>query len=313
MSKKYFILTFLFISLTPHVDAEEIERRNDAWITDFFQKGVMSAFAEYNIKLPAPQNASSNYYKRMSYSVEYSALTKSYSLRFIYEYRDDWNVLTDNGNHAPAKEQIYYTGSKIQPWTNSNGLGSYSEVFQRNIPNWFIFEDLDSMLIMHGKMGNPLPPLTGLFHSDELKAMKKLFKENNLKLISCFEFDQAGNLTEFSKNYLDEFKEENLKIKKPVIDYSIVIRNKLDDVLFIKPILHASDFQVIEGVSMKSGDKKAKVFSFDLNAMLHKFIPHVFADPKDLIEKYISELQRASEKEFMRFQTTAGNSAIKNE
>lgn len=295
---------FLFISLTPLVSAEEAERRNDAWITDFFQRGIMSAFAEYNIKLPAPQNTSSSYYKRMSYSVEYSSFTKSYSMRFVYEYRDDWDVLTDQGNHPPAQEQVYYVGSKIQPWTNSNGLGSYSEVFQRNIPNWLIFESLDSMLIMHGKLGNPLPPLTGLFHSDELKAMKKLVKEENARMLTCFEFDQAGNLIEFSKNYLDEFKEENLKLKKPVVDYSIVIRNKADDVVFIKPILHASDFQVIEGVMMKSGDKRARIYSFELNELLHKFIPHVFADPHELIEKYIKDLQVESEKEFMRFQTT---------
>ncbi|MBK6526044.1 MAG: hypothetical protein IPG07_11175 [Crocinitomicaceae bacterium] len=241
----------------------------------------------------------------MSYSVEYSRFTNTYSLRFVYEYRDDWNVLTDNGNHPPAQEQPYQTGSKIQPWTNSNGLGTYSEVYQRSIPNWMIFQSLDSLLIMQGKLGNPLPPLTGLFHSDELKAMKKLQKPNKAAMLSCFEFDQAGNLVEFSKSYLDEFKEEYLKLKKPVEDFSIVIRNKADDVVFVKPILHSSDVQIIEGVLLKYGDKRAKIYNFELNAMLHKFVPQIFANPQEIIEKYIKELEEESDKEFIRFQTNA--------
>ncbi len=169
MLKDYFTLSVLLFGLIPCVQAEEVERKSDAWITEFFQKGIMSAFAEYNLKLPPPQNPSPNYYKRMSYSVEYSRFTNTYSLRFVYEYRDDWNVLTDNGNHPPAQEQAFQNGSKIQPWSNSNGLGSYIEVYHRSIPNWIIFQNLDSLLIMQGKLGNPLPPLTGLFHADELK------------------------------------------------------------------------------------------------------------------------------------------------
>lgn len=305
MLKKYFTFALILFGLLPCVQAEEIERRSDAWITEFFQKGIMSAFAEYNLKLAPPQNPSPNYYKRMSYSVEYSRYTNTYSLRFVYEYREDWNVLTDNGNHPPAQEQPFQTGSKIQPWTNSNGLGTYSEVYQRSIPNWMIFQSLDSLLIMQGKLGNPLPPLTGLFHSDELKAMKKLQKTNQAAMLSCFDFDQAGNLLEFSKSYLDEFKEENLKLKKPVEDFSIVIRNKADDVVFVKPILHGSDIQIIEGVLLKYGDKRAKIYNFELNAILHKFIPQIFANPQEIIEAYIKDLQAASEKEFMRFETSA--------
>lgn len=298
----------LFLVLQPLIlVAEEAERKNEGWITDFFQRGIQSAFAEYSLKVAELGTISEDYYKRLSYSVEFNNYTKTYGLRFVYEHRDNWDVLTDNGNHPPLVEKIYYTGSKIQPWTNSGGMGSYSETYQRSVPNWLVFDDLDSLMMMHGKLGNPLPPLTGIFMSDELKAIKKIYKEdgNEGNLLACFEFDGSGNLVEFSRSYLDEFKEENLKSKKGVEDYSIVIRNNSDEVLFVKPILHASEFQIIEGVSVKCGDKKARIFSFELNAILHKFIPNVISNPQDIIDNYIRALQNLSDKQFLRFQTTA--------
>jgi len=253
-------------------------------------------------------NASDQFYQEMNYSVAFTAADKTYELRFSYEYRDDWNALTHGGSGQPPKQDVTFTGSKIQPWTSSNGLGVYSERYDRKIPNWLLFDPLDSILMMQVKMGNPLPSLTGMFYPDELKSLKKIHKESGTSdggLQCGFDYDAHGNVAELSHAYLAGFSTKKTRAVKKIEDYSLTIRNKNDDVVFLEVLTTSSKSPIMEGIQFSSGDKRCVVFNFELNRILNKFAPELVSDPERLLMDYILALQEISAKPFARFETTA--------
>jgi hypothetical protein len=296
------------ITLTTY--AAETETAHSGWLYEFFSKGIQSAYAEYSLTIQPPANTSGNYYQQAGYSIEYSAAEKTYDFRFLHEYRDDWNTLTHNGAVQPPKQHLYFTGSRISPWTSSNGVGVYSEKYERKIQNWMVFEDLDSLLMMQAKAGNPLPPLSGIFYSDELKFLKKKYKESleaggESALCHGFDFDHNGNLTGISRSYLMAFTNRKTKTVKNLSDYTLSIRNNNDDVVFIDVLTTASVNSLVEGLQFKSGDHKCVVFNFEINQLFSKFAPELVADPHQLISVYLLALQSTSGKSFTRFESTA--------
>lgn len=284
----------------------DLDQNTSTWLHDFFSKGLLAAYAEYSIA-PVPEaKTSDQYYRQYTYSSNYSHADKKYELRFLYEYRDDWNVLTRNGAQQPPKQNSVYGSSKIQPWTNSNGLGIYTEKFERQIPNWLVFESLDSIVMIQCKLGNQRPSLSGIFFQDELKHLKKMHKENGGNqdlLISVFEFDPHGNVTEISKSYLDGYSSKRTIQLKNIQDYTLSIRNKDEAIVFIEVLTNGAKYPLIEGLKFKSGDKTAIIFNFELNRLFHKFVPELVADPEKLILEYVAALQSLSDKPFSRLES----------
>ncbi|MBL7897915.1 MAG: hypothetical protein JNJ99_05220, partial [Crocinitomicaceae bacterium] len=155
-------MTAFFLMFANNLFCGDIDQNNSTWLYDFFSKGIQAAYAEYSI-VPVPEGKTSDlYHKQYTYSAIYSSADKKYELRFLYEYRDDWNVLTKNGAQQPPKQNTVYSSSKIQPWTNSSGLGIYTEKFERQIPNWLVFDELDSLIMIQCKLGNLRPSLSGI-------------------------------------------------------------------------------------------------------------------------------------------------------
>ena len=292
--------------------AAETETGNATWLYDFFSKGIQSAYAEYAIALPQPATASAHYYQHVNYSIEYVAAHRSYELRFIHECREDWNVLTHNGSVQPPRQAVYYTDSRIQPWTNSNGLGTYTEKYERKIQNWMVFRELDSLLMMQAKAGNPLPPLNGIFFADELKCLKKQYLKSTESsdeegICKSFDFDHNGNVSGISRSYLMTFSTRKTATIKNLQDYTMSIRNNNEEVVFVDVLTTGSKNPVMEGLQFKSGDRKCAVFNFEINYLFSKFVPELVADPKQLINEYLLVLQESSAKPFARFEATASN------
>lgn len=307
--KYHFALLILIVSAAK-VHAADNEQPGAAWLYDFFSKGIQSAYAEYSMAITKPPGASDQYYEQMHYSIEYIAADKTYDLRYSYDYRDDWNILTHNGSIQPPRPASRYNGSRIQPWTNSNGLGIYSEKYERKIQNWLVFDDLDSLLMMHSKMGNPLPGISGIFFPDELKHLKKLYKESltagqEESVCKGFDFDHNGNVAGISRNYLTGFGTRKTNDIKNLESYTLSIRNQQEDVVFIEVLTHGSKYPMLEGLQFKCGDKKCVVFSFELNRLFCKFVPELVADPDYLITEYLHALQEATGKPLARFESTA--------
>lgn len=298
----------LFITL-PHVFAGDEGKQSVTWLKEFFAAGIHSAYAEYSFGFPPAGSASQAYVKRRTVSVSYNAVEKNYNYTFQYEYRDDWNILTQGGKTQPPPQLKYHTASRVQPWTNIDGIGKYTETYERLIPNWVNLNGLDSLMILQCKLNNPSPAITGTFNEDELKLLKKLQKSNdsNSSLWQCFEYDKAGNVTEISKKWMNEFKDNLIEKKKNIAEYILSVRNQHDQVVFLEVLMHESDDAFIEGISFQSGDKKCKIFSFELNRMLNKFVPDLVADPDGLIVAFCAQLNTLSPHGLSRFETVVNN------
>lgn len=302
------LLTAIFSQISASAIASETELSSTGWLHDFFAKGIKSAYAEYSMEVDRPVQISDQYYRQMTYSIEYSAEEQMYEMLFVYEYRDNWDVLTRNGAVAPPKQTVYLTGSKIQPWTSLNGVGTYSEKYDRKIPNWMTFAELDSLLMMQLRMGNPLPPMNGLFWEDELKQLKKEFKASGSSLsVWCipFEFDGAGNVVDVSQEHLASFSEKKTLSSKKLENYTMSIRNNQEDVVFIEVLTSNQEATFLEGLQFRSGDKRCKIFNFELNTVLNKFAPQLVEDPSKLIEIYLRNFQEFTGRSLQRFNITA--------
>ena len=313
MIKKTFISLFCFGLLTgPGAQAGEDGKNNLAWLRDFFAKGIMSAHAQYSQSIGADQNSSDNYFKRMSYSVDFIFAEKKYNYRFIYEYADSWSVLTNENTEAPPKQTEFFVGSEITPWREQDGVGSYREEFTKTLPNWFVFDDLDSIVILQCDIQNPIPPITGLFYADEFKALKRLRKtavSNNQPegIWTCFEYDESGNVAEISRVYLSALNSKNLLTHRLFEDYTITVRNNSNDAVFVDVLIGTNEHELLEGLCFRQGDKKVNIFNLEMNSLFHKFTPELVSDPRILIQLYLGELQKESTKCLDRFETSRNN------
>ena len=133
------LFTCLFLSTSYAADDSQ---KDLTWLRNFFSKGIHSANAQYVRKLDAPNDKTEQFYQRSSYTVDFLFIEKKYNYSFIFEYRDFWSALTNNNTTNPPKQEVRFVGSKISPWKNLDDLGIYQEEFSKNIPNWFVFDDL---------------------------------------------------------------------------------------------------------------------------------------------------------------------------
>jgi len=305
---KLSVLSFACIICCASYSADE-SQKDLSLLKDFFSKGIQSANANYSKLLDSPQDKTEQFFQRSNYTIDFVFAEKKYTYSFIYEYRDFWSALTNNNTSIPPKQEVYFVGSKITPWKNLDGIGTYREDFQKILPNWFVFDDLDSLMIKQCWMNNPLPPISGIFYSDEFKTLKRIYKQaqsNNETegLWSYFEFDGAGNVIGISPAYLYSLNAKSLTGEKNFEDYSIILRNNADEAIFINILTNAKKPLLLEGISIKYDQRKITIFNFEINSLLHKFVPELISDPRELIQLYLEELQKESDKGLIRFETS---------
>lgn len=304
------LVSAVFVLLPFVAACGESEEQAIAWVRDFFLKGIKSAHAEYVFATETTSETSDHYHKEERVEVDFVFSEKRYHYRYDFDYRDNWSVLTNSGAEQPPRQEPRFTGSKITPWTNDQGLGIYHETYERTLPNWLNFENLDSLMFWQVELNNPRPALSGIFFGDEIKSLKKLYKElpeNELiaDLLDCFEFDHEGNLLELSRVWLDDCNPSENNRKKGIAESTILIRNNEEDALFLDVLTHEDSNSFIEGAKLTWNHKSCRVFSFELNTLLHKFVPDIASDPQVLISNYLVELNSYSAKPFGRFEITA--------
>lgn len=278
------------------VKAGDDSRFSYYWLNDFFSRGIKSAYAEYEYVLDTAYQKSEYYSKTATSKIEFDFATKIYKYHYVFEYREDWAILTNQNSEAPPVQVEKFVGSKIESWKKVGDLGIYKEVFDRVLPNWLHFENLDSLMIDQAIFSNPLPVLSGIFNADEFKALKKIKKRDEAKGNSkgpwtCFEYDNASNVVEVSRQYLYSLKKENLTKNKKIVSSFISIRNYEDEIVFIEVLIPETYPAIIEGISVKFGDMKTKIYNFEINTLFSKFIPELVSDPNVLIAQYFKQIQ----------------------
>jgi len=304
---KISVLTFACVICCVSYSADE-SQKDLVWLKDFFSKGIQSANANYSKLLDSPQDKTEQFFQRSNYSVDFVFAEKKYTYSFVYEYRDFWSALTNDNTSNPPAQTVNFVGSKITPWKNIDGIGTYREDFQKILPNWFVFDGLDSLMIKQCWMNNPLPPISGTFYSDEFKTLKRIYKQaqsNNETegIWTYFEFDSDGNVVGISQTYLSTLSTKSLTDDKNFEDYSIILRNNEDEAIFIDILTNADKPLLLEGISIKYDQRKITIFNFEINSLLHKFVPELISDPRELIQHYLEELQKESYKGLTRFET----------
>jgi hypothetical protein len=294
------------------------EGRDDlGWLQVFFEKGIRSASAQYVEKSNVNPEDAEKIYQRSQYTIGFDFKTKVYTYNYSFEYSDLWSVLTRNEEGTPPKQTARFIGSKVSPWSLKDDVGTYSEVYTRTLPNWFVFDDLDSIVGRQCLMNNPLPAITGIFYADEFKALKRLYKSAMANgevsgLWSCFDYDASGNVVEISRTWLQTLDAEQHISSGLFSSYSIVIYNNSGEAVFIDVLSSNENTPLMEGLCFRSGSppdagkNKASIYNFELNSLFHKFVPELVADPRELIRNYLEALQVQADRELMRFET-AGN------
>jgi len=308
--KKNKISLFLFACLFMNVSFSADDSQKDlSWLNDFFSKGIHSANAQYAKKLDAPNDKTEQFFQRSSYTVDFLFAEKKYNYYFIYEYRDFWKALTNNNTTNPPKQEVRFVGSKVSNWKNLDDMGSYQEEYSKNIPNWFVFDGLDSLMIKQCWMNNALPPITGIFYADEFKALKRIYKEAQTNaqtdgIWSYFEFDAAGNVVGISPAYLYTLTATSLINDKNFESYSILLRNNDDESIYIEILTSSKKPLLLEGICIRHDNRKINIYNFEINSLLHKFVPELISDPRVLVQEYLEELQKESDKGLIRFEPT---------
>lgn len=306
ISFKYFLSILLLISFCTLVKAGDDSRFSYYWLNEFFSSGIKTAYAEYSYMRDTAAQESEIYSKNATTKIEFDFSTKVYSYQYNYEYKQDWASLTNQNTQQPPSQKEKFVDSKINHWMKVGDIGIYQEIFQREIPNWLHFDYLDSLFIDQAIFSNPLPVLSGIFNSDEFKVLKKIRKQNESKvetngLWNCFEYDNSDNVVELSRHYLYTLNNHNLHKVKGIIDATISIRNYEDELVFIELLIPESYPAIIEGISVKYNDMKTKIYNFEINAVLNKFVPDLVADPKMLILDYLKQLQIDCDCDLSRF------------
>jgi hypothetical protein len=305
---------FLFLSLLLPVNlllAGYEAGRDLGWLQAFFDKGIQSASAQYSEKTTDGQGDPGKFYQRSDYAIAFDFKTKTYTYNYTYEYRDLWAVLTLNESGMPPKQTARFVGSKISPWSLKDDVGTYREDYSRVLPNWFVFDDLDSIVGRQCMMNNPLPAITGIFYADEFKALKRLYKSATGRgetsgIWTCFDYDASGNVVEISRAYLQTLVPDQLLSSGMFSAYSIVIYNNAGESVFVDVLSSGDKAPLMEGASFRTAANKANIYNFELNSLLHKFVPELFSDPRELIRNYLVTLQTEADRELVRFET-AGN------
>ena len=278
------------------------------WLNEFFSRGIKSAYAEYSYSSDTDSTQSENIFKNAVTKIEFDFVTKVYTQSYTYEYRQDWASLTNMGSSSPPIQKEKFVSSKVEPWKKVGDMGIYKEYYSKEIPNWLHFEYLDSLFIDQAIFGNPMPILSGLFYSDEFKALKKIRKRDdadskNNALWNCFEFDNSNNVVEVSRQYLYTLSHKNLTKEKGISNSTMSIRNYEGDLIFIEILIPVEYPAIIEGISIKYNDMKARIYNFEINAVLNKFVPELMANPEELIIDYLLALQKQYDCELSRFAT----------
>lgn len=281
-----FLLVF---NLALSVQADDELNGDKVWLIDFAKTKFVSASAIIDVQYENQWN------KQVHSEILLNFETAEY--RFIYDltHSENWDILTKDGTINAPEIIPYHSDSKIQPWSNFKGMGTYSEHFERVLPNWQVFDKLAPILEILGTH-QYMAPLNGVFYDDEIKILKKFYNRNDLAsadLWKQLEYNDKGYAVGVSADYLtkNDFSSSNANVS---------LLNDKGQTLKFEAIEISID-EIVSGVKLSMDGHELVVFSRSLNKMLFKFAPELFPDPELVFTNFLLNLQDSAGKDLDRF------------
>ncbi|MEX1001341.1 MAG: hypothetical protein WDZ35_04430 [Crocinitomicaceae bacterium] len=279
------------------------ELKEAKWLSDFFNSGLTKAEAVWKHEEPAYYN------KDEKKTVVFDFKKQVYSIKYTLTYTENWEVLTKEGTQNPPLMEKTYPTSVVNNWTRFKETGTYEEVFYRDIPNWLVFKNLDTLLISIASL-EVKPAINALLWSDEQKYIRKLFRRNKMMSANVwkqFIYDKRRRVIGIDTPYLSA----NCQIKKQDSHsaYHVVFQNENGDELIVYPCLNTIHPMLMDGVLFRLNDKERIVFNFAVNEMMHRFAPDIFRDPDVVIQQFLLAVEEYVGKSLERLE----NSKVDNE
>lgn len=300
------ILFFLFLSGT-EAKADDLTTDSPHWLTLFLNDGLSHLRAGYSIDHQEESSGTDEFSKIERFDVYLSFDSKEYRLDYFFEYQDKWDVLTNKGKVDPPEMIPAFAGSRQSYWSNYNGVGTYSEEFQRIIPNWMHLNKLETNLQTIIRLGNPLPSISGLFNKDELKLIKSVYckaakgkMESDAGWWQNFEYDAKGNVTGLDQSYYESLTKSD-DIIKDVKSIEYQLYNKKSDYLKIEPVRGEDSLTLVDGIKVSMDQNVLVIFNFELNAMLCRFTPELIRSPENVVTAFLKNLANDCNADLERF------------
>jgi hypothetical protein len=277
-----------------HISAPDELPEKDAWLKDFMAEGLRTAYAEW------VYSDQQDYNREEIKTSYYDFETQEYLFEFELKYSSNWDVLTRDGTMDPPKMNKRYASSKVSQWTNFKGIGTYSESYERKIPNWLYFKNLDSVLVIFLSERYE-PAVNKLLWTDEQKQIKKLGssgKSEQAYIWKQFNYDHKGNIIGISTDYLN--KNSSARKFDSRMSYAVHFENHKGQRLTIEPLTANSNYGIIDGVKLSFENNSSIIFDQSLNKKMYKFCPDIFKDPKKVLRTFLFALQEESGKQLER-------------
>lgn len=263
------------------------EKSNHSWLKDFMRVGLFEAKAKliYPDTLVLIPNSEERV-SEATVSIRGNCVTLEYLFKFDLFYTDKWSVLTNEMQDTPPFPNQYFVGSNIQPWAIEGDQATYQEHYERLLPNWMIFTNLDSTIIRLSEFDFPLSTLHTLFSYEELKEIRKAHKKDHLNsLTRFFTYDKKGFPSSFSSTYINKW----LMPISDVYQQEVYLENKNGETIKVVPLV-ASKPCPFDGILLTNEYGSVQIVDYSINRMFNRFAPQIFRDPETVLQDFKNEL-----------------------
>ena len=271
---------------------DEIGTKNE-WLTSFLKSNLTVA----TVNLDQESTEAIPYKSQIK--IHFDFATKVYGINHFITYKKAWAELTNNGADLPPKMKPQLVGSTLVPWTNIEGEGIFEERLTKEIPNWLVFEHL-AEIVSTIAISDYSPAPNGMFRSDELKYLKKMYKSQDMHAMSVWRqlaFDRKGNIIGISSDYL----KSKLKITAEY-DYISIFNNSGEEIR-LSPV-ESSIPAMVSAVLIEKDNNRIIVLNSELNFSLNKFASFIFPDPKQVKTNYFLAFNKSTKQGLERFENT---------
>lgn len=268
---------------------DEDGNKND-WLVKFLSSELTFATADIESEVQTEMQ------QKEMVKVHFDFSSNTYSLDHFVHYEQSWNELTKDGTINPPKIKPLLTGSTIEPWTKIKENGVYQEKLKKQIPNWFVFENI-SPILNSIALSNYSPTPNGMFREDELKYLKKMYKSKDIGAMSVWRqltYDRKGNIAGIAADYLKG------KLKTDADKEYISIFNERNEELKISSVT-SNITALVSAIVLEKDGNRLTVLNAELNFILHKFASFIFPDPANTRAKYFQVFHKKVKKGLDRF------------
>lgn len=285
----------IFLSVHFFSQADDFDGLENSWLVQFARSEFTSAELVYH------QISEADFYRTDKTEITFDFKTLKYRRKQTVRLEQKWDVLTAGNSQNPKQVNPFFSVSRVEPWTNENGVGVYLETLDKELDNWLVFKSLSKILVAYSDQEFS-PAFNGFLLDDELKCARKMAKSKEgktAKIWNQFSYDSKGFVSGLNQDYLKSKLKESSEVE-------IIIKNSKRESIRLKPM--SADFPLIkEAVRISKGNSELTLFSEELNFMLHKFAADFFPDPSQTKLSFLRMMHEQSKKGLHRFEEIANN------